>query len=274
MQPRYFVIGADDPEMRCMVGILNARHEMIIEAKVNGSRVHPSNAYDGNNANEIVGTGSDIITIECAVSGVVPTKVIDHHRPGDPGYGLGPDRFWEASSLGQLCRYLKIADVPHGFRVMAAMDHCYGAAMEGLCPGVTPEEVHDLKVREIARKRGVSTDYVIRQIQAYVDVLNDNAGTPIPTVVIGDQEVACIPDTGIGYTLEYLCAQVAAIMAGKPVLIRVRDRENAPYRRHLCGKVNRETIDHFLDKWVPEQGLVKPYGNPERGYAGAKEPAT
>jgi len=31
-----------------------------------------------------------------------PRIVIDHHRPGDPGYGLEPARYMEASSIGQL----------------------------------------------------------------------------------------------------------------------------------------------------------------------------
>ena len=34
---------------------------------------------------------------------------VDHHRPGDPGYGLPPERFLEGSSIGQVFRLLATA---------------------------------------------------------------------------------------------------------------------------------------------------------------------
>lgn len=34
---------------------------------------------------------------------------VDHHRPGDPGYGLPPERFLEGSSIGQVFHLLAVA---------------------------------------------------------------------------------------------------------------------------------------------------------------------
>src|SRR5690606_16260759 len=34
-------------------------------------------------------------------------RVIDHHRPGDPGYGKPPAEFFSASSIGQVLKHLQ-----------------------------------------------------------------------------------------------------------------------------------------------------------------------
>lgn len=70
---------------------------------------------------------------------------IDHHHPGDRGYGKSAQQFWEASSLGQLMDFLSGYELPDNptseMRVIAAVDHCLTDALEGKCPGVEVKEV-------------------------------------------------------------------------------------------------------------------------------------
>ena len=65
-----------------------------------GRRVHPGNAYRCPIPE--VSEGSTVYAVECI--GELPEGWIriDHHRPGDPGYGLPPEEFLSAASIGQV----------------------------------------------------------------------------------------------------------------------------------------------------------------------------
>src|SRR5690606_18888639 len=71
-----------------------------------GQRVHPGNAYQAIGGITPTGVAVDLSsvthTVECAIAGVTGAIIIDHHRPGDPGYGRPPAEYWQASSLGQV----------------------------------------------------------------------------------------------------------------------------------------------------------------------------
>jgi hypothetical protein len=91
---------------------------------------------------------SGVIFFECNLlenlSGVEVVH-IDHHHPGDHGYALPAERFWEASSLGQFVSFLsgfELSDNPSKeMKLVAAVDHCLAEALEGKCPGVDIKEV-------------------------------------------------------------------------------------------------------------------------------------
>jgi hypothetical protein len=100
-----FVLGAQDPEMdmieeRIIVPLaLNSEY-----ATINSTRVDPSNAYQVENK---IDESSDkkIVLIECGGEHLSGIK-IDHHRPGDPGYGVKAEDFFNASSLGQMVKFV------------------------------------------------------------------------------------------------------------------------------------------------------------------------
>lgn len=103
-----FVLGAPDPEMAEIERLLRAHgaSTRIVHAAHDGKRVHPGNAYAATGTDRrILG---EAITVECSVYGVTPATLVDHHRPGDPGYGRPPGAFWEASSLGQVCTLIGV----------------------------------------------------------------------------------------------------------------------------------------------------------------------
>src|SRR3989338_7497680 len=106
MKKVIFLLGVDDPEMRTIEEIVReaAPFAHAEFATADGRRVHPGNAYKADLVPDLE-SGDTLVRVECEPTSVpegVEVIVIDHHRSGDPGYSLGPDRFWEASSLGRI----------------------------------------------------------------------------------------------------------------------------------------------------------------------------
>ena len=101
MTDRIWILGAPDPEMGAIERLLRQCGEQIIYATdESGRRVHPGNAYRCPVPE--VPEGATVYAVECV--DVLPEGWvrIDHHRPGDPGYGLPPEEFMSASSIGQV----------------------------------------------------------------------------------------------------------------------------------------------------------------------------
>ena len=117
MTNRMWILGAADPEMEKIESLLRECGEKIGYAMMCGERVHSGNAYRAiadRGWGECVPIGSEIwYLVECAVfsPGNVSKVVIDHHRPGDPGYGRSPSEFLSASSIGQVIAQLTRASV-------------------------------------------------------------------------------------------------------------------------------------------------------------------
>lgn len=262
---RLFVLGAKDPEMDRIEELLTANGQIFVQATKNGRRVNPGNAYDADFTDDIAFTGGELVFVECAIPEAPRDIVIDHHRPGDPGYDKGADDYFSASSIGQLYALLGIAEIPQADRILAATDHCFAAAIQGLCPGISVDEIRQLKERGIAQTLKISAEDVRAEVQRHYD----NLDFRYEVIVIGSQLVAKIPYTGIGYTLSYLSAQFAAVLAGVAVLITLRTEfEDEPLRYHLCGNATAKTVKEFMETWAPEHGLERIYGVPARGYAG------
>ncbi len=265
-----FVLGADDPEMREMERILAWEKRNFQYAMKDGKRVHPGNAYQADR----IENADQVICIECQPTSVLSmfdVIFIDHHRPGDRGYGLPPSQFWQASSLGQLCEYLGVSmEVgSHDNVVLAAMDHCPAAAIRGECPDVTAEEVLNRKVEEIAKAIGVSGDAVRDRISELSERLET-----APIVEIGGQGLKDMRayDTGSGYSLDYLCSQVAALASGYGVLLLTHDRGDSREKWTIVGHCTPQCVESFIKEWAPAQGLTGIYGVPNRGYAGGYLP--
>lgn len=101
------VCGPDDPEMRAIERVASLAGVPIIAAFAGGRRVTPGTAY-GFDAPLDVSEGD--LLVECAPADgqLHGATRADHHRPGDPGYGLGPGDFMRASSLGQVIAALAL----------------------------------------------------------------------------------------------------------------------------------------------------------------------
>lgn len=109
---RLWILGAPDPEMEAIEALLREQGEEVAYATSAGKRVHPGNAYKSDFSEWSLMDYSEVTIVECdgdrTPLGSRPVTVIDHHRPGDPGYGRPSAEFLPASSIGQvialLCR--------------------------------------------------------------------------------------------------------------------------------------------------------------------------
>src|SRR5690554_6037863 len=128
MTDRIWVLGAPDPEMEMIERLLVEAGERIEYATVwrDGvrRRVTAAEAYapDVEIGAGLRGLRATAYMVECAPAVLVGSSVdgidwagaaitIDHHRPGDPGYGRPPAEFLAASSIGQVIAELARLDV-------------------------------------------------------------------------------------------------------------------------------------------------------------------
>lgn len=105
---RIWILGpSSDPEMEAIEGLLREAGERIIYARADS-------AYRVAALSEPIPAGATVYRVECDGPAIpADAIVIDHHRPGDPGYGRPPEEFLPASSIGQV-----IAELwgPSGYR--------------------------------------------------------------------------------------------------------------------------------------------------------------
>ncbi|MDY0146517.1 MAG: hypothetical protein RBR56_00540 [Halothiobacillus sp.] len=268
-----FVLGAMDPEMREIEKVINTFLDEKIEigqtggvlyAAKDGVQVTPSTAYkaDGFVTSEGIKAEmpSDVgwlITVECAVDGLSPHDKIDHHNPGDHGYGFGPEKYWEGSSLGQLCRLLEVEPTTEQ-RIAAAADHCLSHAYQGKCPGIDPKALRDWRVKSRSSYQGVEAKVIEQSITEAINTLEG-----LPKITVGTREVA--NSVAIGSFPE---APEAVAITGIPLMYSMPDKATGRTKVGLLG-ADAETIRAWMEE-IGTQMLVEDiYGSPERGYAGA-----
>lgn len=120
-----WVLGAADPEMEIIESLLRACGQRVgLALNARGERVFAAEAYRTVSFSETIDVSPD--TTVYAVEGDGPAferareqgarvVTIDHHRPGDPGYGRPPSEFLAASSIGQVIAELaRIGRLPMG----------------------------------------------------------------------------------------------------------------------------------------------------------------
>lgn len=110
-----YVLGASDPEMEAIEKLLVGYGQPFVYAEIPGSpgkRVHPGCMYRAALPADAP-RARNYVLVECAFAegGGGPAEgaeviTVDHHRPGDAGFGLPPHRFLEASSVGQVYLHL------------------------------------------------------------------------------------------------------------------------------------------------------------------------
>lgn len=107
MNSLLFVLGASDPEMTTIEQLLVECGVPFAYARKDEKRVHPGNMYSADTVHVPPGV-ERVVLVECdaPLDADVEVTRCDHHRPGDPGFGLPPERFMEASSVGQVIALL------------------------------------------------------------------------------------------------------------------------------------------------------------------------
>jgi hypothetical protein len=277
------LVGAEDPEMDRIVDVLEANGINYILATKGGERVNPNSAYtaDALPAEKFKGVKTFIL-IECEspltnIPLGVERVVIDHHRnvEGDLGHNKGPELFWEASSLGQLCNRIGLTP-SHKDLVLAAMDHNFSAAIRGECyPNDESEKalsfsdaVYNLKIAEIAKTHQVDVQAVKNRVAYFEEQLKLADEISIDSEMIKDLRGE---NLGADYSLDHLAAQVA-VAKSKGVAI-LYNHLGSFERLTIYGKAAPATFTAFREVWAPLQGYEENvYGSAARGYSGAHRP--
>ncbi|MBC8741875.1 hypothetical protein F6X40_35595 [Paraburkholderia sp. UCT31] len=251
MDKYFFILGAPDFEMQAIRAVIASQKLWFSHAKIggrDGRNVRSHNAYGADSYQGHILPNRKVVFVECDIQRMKADVVIDHHKPGDPGFGRPPSEYLEGSSLGQVLNLLEI-EVTHEQRLIAAADHCLAHAYQGRCPGVDPEELLRWRMQAKADLQRIPLDTVLGQIAYAKKVLNS-----APRVVINDEEVAVVDN---------LCPQLkeAGAQIGLPVMFKRFDQET-----QKVGIANASAT--AIQAWMQTCGLRNVYGDPTRGYAG------
>lgn len=268
VQNAMFVLGASDPEMRAIEKLLADVHAPCVYATVDGKRVYPANAYAAAapaEASAVLSAGGKAWLVECVGQAPPGVARIDHHHAGDPGYGRPPAEFWTASSLGQTVAALTYAlgckvSVTEEMRLVAAADHCLGAAYAGACPGVDPDALMRWHVAARAVFERRAEDAVIADVEAARRALREAPRLQLaPGVTAADMRGRPVAEL-----------LMAAAREGQCCVSAVKTRDGRTKIGCLVGDATQITA--FMHDWAPAQHLVGLYGDSERGFAGAYLP--
>lgn len=311
--PLLFVLGASDPEMSAIETLIREAGALAIYAvDDDGQRVTPRSAYSAARTSDDAAlhracTGQLVYTVECGPgpnaswawlrTGLVPGREtesdcsalvlrIDHHRPGDPGYGQPSANYLCASSIGQVWLALgrDLADMPADLRMVAAADHCLGAAYRGGCPGIDADALLDWRISSRAAWQRRSATDIRRDIEAARAALRgaedlvlhtrtiaydrfgqDASWSGYPGVCWEDDETRVKDmrrETPIPELVEAAMIEGASYVSGP--LIDPRDPGRAKYT--VSG--HEHEVRAWTEYWAPAHGLVDVYGDPARGFAG------
>lgn len=272
MNRNIYILGVNDVEMQAIEGLLAEKKIAVAYAAAPGrdgniARCHPGNAgkftdiISSNGEKISVNKFDQVVLVECSpVEGVsLPqVTVVDHHKPGDPGFPMGPAEFEAGSSLGQIAQLLGVSLTKEQL-VIAAADHCLTAAYQGECPGVTQEDVLSVRLPELQARHRMSEKDVRKEISKAIELLEN----PKETVTLGNQEIPDFRRKGI---LPFMVE--AGTMTGKAFLAHVDSRPGFEKKVMING--NAAAVSDFL-KNAANLGIVDTYGNPNRGFAGGTQ---
>jgi hypothetical protein len=253
-----FILGALDPEMHTIERLLAKAGRHFVHAKLSGRRVLSGNAYAADSLSAAIDWTQPVIWVECSV----PTLrheahgVADHHKPGDPGYGLPAEQYWQGSSLGQVCAFLNIAQ-SKSLSIIAAADHCLNHAYQGRCPGVAADEVRQSRITSRAQFQRISTEQMCNKIDAAIAAI-----IALPNIEIGGHPFKDAMDRFVPELPE------ASAILNMPIIYTRRESRLGLTK---VGVLNgtAPALRAWM-QWAGQQSyLMQLYGDPDRGYAGA-----
>lgn len=249
MKPYFFVLGAPDHEMQEIARVCKERDLKHSFATIGGHIVHSHDAYNATGVNGVIPADSHLIFVECSVMGLTPDTIVDHHHPGDPGFGVPPEQYLEGSSIGQFLRFLGLKPTPQQL-VIAAADHCLTSAYSGRCPGVSPTDLAAWRLSSRCKARGLSEVELSRQIDCAKQLL-----VSAQQITLAGEQVAFLTEPPIEVS------EASARMGMPYMYIRRQDAR-------LTKAGIRSAPAHVVQAWMDNCGLQNLYGDPQRGFAG------
>lgn len=238
-----------DPEMEA-VGRLGISERLnVVWAKKDGELVRYDTMYQADWPEPAPGQ----LWVECSPEGGKDgIDFVDHHQPGDPGFGGPPEKFWESSSLGQVWGRVRPDDMPpEGLLIIAAADHCPHAAYTGDCPGIDPGSVIAFSAEQVAIGTGKPLKEILQGVYRYIHKFRRFQPEETHGATLYTREGPALTEQ------EWLLFREAALWHGVAV---VNDEEVFIPTRHGHGE---EPIDSYGNKSI-FHGMTRGDGlNPE-----------
>ncbi|MEK7567616.1 MAG: hypothetical protein AAB513_01695 [Patescibacteria group bacterium] len=260
-----WVLGAPDPEMEAIEKLLLDCSQTVVYAAASGKRVFAGNAYKADST--LPESGLDVerfsAWVECGFHGKKPEYIVDHHNPGDPGYGKGPSEFWQASSIGQVYQLLwnvawenrLILKPTRDHIFTAAADHCLAHAYAGKCSTVDPEELLLWRIKSRAKFQGKSEELISAHVERARKAVRERA-VETPFGLLADFGEETMPEL-----LEASAREGIAFLG-----------VGLPQRDGRRKKVLMGGSPEMISQWMATCGLKDVYGDPARGFAGGYLP--
>lgn len=265
--------GADFEEAAARKVAREAGLVIATATMADGKKVHAGNAYQATafivDEGDLEGV-TGVIIFECtpAVAGDLPVVLrADHHNPGDAGYGIGPEDFFNASSLGQLMNFLSVEPVNEQL-LIAAGDHCPAAAYAGKCPGVDPVQFAEFRIEQKVAFNATDPKSAHKRTPDALRAVIEQAKAKLLAV----PEVDGVHDLRNEGMVDEL--PEAALSLGLAYMSQIpdTDRDRNPtgnLKIVLGGHTTPEAVVKFME-WangLPNK-VGNAYGNPTRGFAG------
>mgnify|MGYP001187816943 FL=1 len=251
-----FILGGSDTEMIEIESLLADTNYSVIHAKVGRTRVNRSEAYS---ATHPAPKPFDV-WIECSPEGYTKPELyslgidlIDHHQEGDFGYNMPPAKYWEASSIGQLCKKLGIRKTKR-LSYIAAGDHCLLSAYHDKCPGISRNDFIDFRMKFYKFEEDPFT---------YLKQLHEQA-LSCPTITMGQTRIYDISSL-VGSNRKWLSDMACCFNLKTVSVLQKKNRY-----KMFVSNLSASQIDYFINEYAPSLGnVINTYGDPRRQFAGA-----
>lgn len=258
-----FVLGGSDTEMKHIERTLKDLDYEVVKATLNDVRVARGQAYHADWPIPKLGD----VWVECQHKDYTKKEmaslgmdIVDHHYEGDPGYGMPPDKYWEASSIGQVYQLIGLEPTEEA-KMIAAGDHCLYAAYHGMCPDIRKDDFIEFRMDFFRRKKGEKRferekDGAIRLAKK------------CKTINLGNITVVDLtPMTKKYYSW---LADVSCMLNLKFVTIQPHTNKEGMVK-YFVGNLARSEINYFTNELVSQLGdeVLSVYGDPTRQFAGA-----
>ncbi|TWI52615.1 hypothetical protein IQ22_03385 [Pseudomonas duriflava] len=252
-----FILGARDPEMMIIEDLVLKAQHRVAYALAEERRVYPGNAYRAERISTRPGQPHGrTIWVECALADASYPRdiVVDHHHEGDPGFDMPPARYWEGSSLGQVCHLLSLEPTSE-LRLAAAADHCLSAAYKSLCPGVDPDDLKAWRIASRAKWQKIDPEVLSAKVESAIAQVRQ-----LQPLKVGPYEFFDALDLDIPELSE------ASAILGKPVMYSLPELRSG---RIKVGALNGtpEMMDAWMEFARTVLQLDDVYSSPLRGYA-------
>ena len=252
-----FILGGPDTEMIEIAKLLEDTDYSVEYAKINGSRVNRSEAYQ---ATHPTPKPFDV-WIECKPRGYTKQELfslgvdlVDHHHEGDFGYAMPASKYWEASSIGQVCNRLGIPRTQR-LSYIAAADHCLLPAYHEQCPGIDREGFLAFRMDFMKQFESEPLKYLknLHHKALKFPIIN-MLGTKVHDVSsLGGKDRKWLSDMSCCYGMK---------------TVSVSQKSNR--YKMFVSNLSVDEIDTFCQEYAPSLGkVINVYGDPKRQFAAA-----